>query len=85
MKTRTELIAELKKQYPTLTRGEDDKTIELSDFEYKEIIEKWADDKLADEAKAAADEAAVKQAAIDKVDLLKKLGITADEAKLLLS
>ena len=85
MKTRIELIAELKKEYPTLTRGEDDKTIELSDSEYKEIIEKWADDKLADEAKATADEAAARQAATDKAALLTKLGITADEAKLLLS
>ena len=85
MKTRTELIAEFEKEYPTLTRGEDEKTIELSPIEYKEIIEKWADDKLAEEAKAAADEAAAAQAATDKAALLAKMGLTADEAKLLLS
>ena len=85
MTTRTELIAEFEKEYPTRTRGENDKIIELSPIEYKEIIEKWADDKLADEAKATADEAAAIQAATDKAALLTKLGITADEAKLLLS
>lgn len=38
----------------------------------------WAEQKAAEEAKAAAKEAA-------KAELLAKLGITADEAKLLLS
>ena len=92
MKTKTEIIAELEKEYPTLTRGEDEKTIELSPIEYKEIIEKWADDKLAYEAKAAAneakaeaDKAAAEQSAIDKAALLERLGISTDEAKLLLS
>ena len=37
------------------------------------------------QAATAADEAAAKQAATDKAALLAKLGITADEAKLLLS
>ena len=85
MKTRTELIAELKKEYPTLTRGEDDKTIELSDSEYKEIIEKWADDKLAEDSKAAADKAAAAQVAIDKMALLARLGIDESDLKTLLS
>jgi hypothetical protein len=39
----------------------------------------------ADQAKAAAQEAAEAQKAADKAALLSKLGITEDEAKLLLS
>ena len=46
------------------------------------LIEKEQDERA--EAKAA-EEAAEAQRAIDKADLLDRLGITADEAKLLLS
>ena len=42
-------------------------------------------DVAAAEAVMAAEQAAIEQAATDKAALLAKLGITADEAKLLLS
>ena len=79
MITKTETIEALKKEYPTLRTGDDERGYEdLNPAEYEATIEKWADNQLADEA-------AAKQAATDKAALLAKLGITADEAKLLLS
>ena len=74
-------IAELKVQYPTLTKGVNDQVISLSDNEYKTTIAKWAEYELQQEAS----EADKVQAEADKAALLAKLGITADEAKLLLS
>jgi len=50
---------------------------EMSDIEYAEL--------QAQQADLAANETAEAQAATDKAALLAKLGITADEAKLLLS
>ena len=50
---------------------------EMSDIEYAELKEQ--------QAKVAENEAAAKKVANDKTALLTKLGITADEAKLLLS
>ena len=86
MTTKAEAIAALKLQYPALRSGSDEGGYEdLSPTDYAATIEAWADNQLADEAKAAADEAASAQAAADKAALLVKLGISADEAKLLLS
>lgn len=82
MKTKEELIAELKAEYPTLRTGSDeDGYIDLSAAEYEAIISERADNLLADEAKAAE----LAKTETDKAALLAKLGITADEAKLLLS
>ena len=82
MKTKEELIAELKAEYPTLRTGSDeDGYIDLSAAEYEAIISERADNLLADEAKAAK----LAKTETDKAALLAKLGITADEAKLLLS
>jgi len=82
MTTKAEAIAALKKEYPTLRTGDDERGYQdLSPAEYEATIEKWAENQIAEEAKA--EEAA--QAAADKAALLAKLGITADEAKLLLS
>lgn len=82
MKTKLEIIAELKAKYATLRVGDDEQGYtDLSPADYEATIEAWADNQLADEAKAAD---AVK-AATDKAALLSKIGITADEAKLLLS
>ena len=79
MTTKTETIAALKKEYPTLRTGDDERGYEdLSPAEYEATIEKWAENQLSDEA-------AKTKAAADKSALLAKLGITADEAKLLLS
>jgi hypothetical protein len=82
MKTREEVIEELKAENPTLRTGSDEEGyVDLTPAEYEAIIAERADNVLADEAKAAL----LAQAAIDKAALLAKLGITADEAKLLLS
>ena len=82
MKTKTEILAQYKKDYPTLKSGDDEQGYkDLSLADYEATIEEWATAQLADEAIAAQ----AAQAATDKAALLAKLGITADEAKLLLS
>ena len=82
MKTKQEVIAELKAEYPTLRTGSDEEGyVDLTPAEYEATIAEWADNLLADETKAAE----LAQAEADKAALLAKLGITADEAKLLLS
>ena len=79
MTTKSNKIAALKLTYPTLRIGDDERGYtELSVAEYESTISMWADNELAQEAEA-------EQAATDKAALLAKLGITADEAKLLLS
>lgn len=79
MTTKAEIIQQLKALYPTLKIGDEDTGYtDLSSAEYDAQIEQWAENEYLDataKAKAAADKAA----------LLAKLGITADEAKLLLS
>jgi len=81
MTTKAEAIAELKIQYPTLKIGDDEQGYtDLGPADYEAQIEVWADNQLANEAKAEVEA----QAATDKAALLAKLGITADEAKLLL-
>ena len=79
-KTKQDFITELKSEYPTLTKGVDDRIIALSSDEYLATIDLWAEDRLQMQSKEAAE----KQAVIDKSALLTKMGLTADEAKLLL-
>jgi type V secretory pathway adhesin AidA len=82
MTTKAEAIAAFKLKYPTLRSGDDERGYEdLNPADYEAQIEIWADNQLADEAKATA----LAQAVTDKAALLAKLGISADEAKLLLS
>ena len=81
MATKAEIVAALKLQYPEVKVGGGEVYEILTPAEYEAIIESWADNVLADEAKA---EAALK-AETDKATLLAKLGITAEEATLLLS
>jgi len=79
MTTKLDKIAAFKAQYPTLRVGSDETGYtELNAKEYEAKIAEWADNELAAEAELAKAEA-------DKEALLAKLGITADEAKLLLS
>jgi hypothetical protein len=81
MTTKTELITELKSNYPTLRVGsEEDGYVELSTEEYNATIEKWADNKLIELTETAAKEN--KEAA--KAALLARLGITQEEANLLI-
>lgn len=80
--TKNEIIAQLKKDYPSLRDGSNiEGYVELSADEYEARIAQWADNILAKQAEA--------QAKLDaqnaKAALLNRLGITADEAKLLLS
>jgi hypothetical protein len=81
MKTKEQFIAELKLAHPTIQIGGGDSYETLSPANYETKIDEWADNKLAKQAEVEAAE----QAKTDKAALLAKLGITADEAKLLLS
>ena len=82
MITKAEAITAFKLEYPTLRSGNDEDGYEdLSPVDYEAQIEVWADNQLADEARAEAEA----QVATAKAALLAKLGITAVEAKLLLS
>jgi hypothetical protein len=79
MTTKSDKIAALKLTYPTLRIGDDERGYEdLSAAEYEATILMWADNELAQEAETT-------KAAADKAALLAKMGLTADEAKLLLS
>ena len=68
-------IAELKKSYPTLTKGVNDETIEMTAEEYEATITQWAQNLLDQENKKLEAEAA-KTAAQAK---LAALGLTTDD------
>ena len=73
--------AELIAKNPTLQSGSDqDGYVEITGKDYDAVIENWAKAILEKQAKEAAQEAAV----IAKAALLERLGITADEAALLI-
>lgn len=78
--TKNEIITQLKKEYPKLTRQVNNDIFDLTAEEYEETINRWAENKLIqiEEDKKSA------EAAQAKSDLLTKLGISEDEAKLLL-
>ena len=80
-KTLNDFIADIRAETPTLTRGVNDDVIALSDDEYEATVLEWATERLKQQG-LRLEEA---QAEIAKEALLAKLGITADEAKLLLS
>ena len=79
MKTLKEIEKEIRTENPTLKTG-DDVTgyTELATEEYEATITKWATNRY-NKFKAIEDKAAAKEA------LLTKLGITAEEAAILLS
>jgi hypothetical protein len=78
MTTKAQIVTKLKAEYPSLKVGDDERGYtDLSEAEYEATISQWADNQLASEAEATAK-------ATDKAALLAKLGITEDEAKLLL-
>jgi hypothetical protein len=81
MTTKAELIAQLKAENPTMTATLNDEKRLLSEAEYEEACNAWADMRL----EQIAGEAEKAKAEADKEALLAKLGISADEAKLLLS
>lgn len=79
MSIREDVIKQLKKDNPTIRSGDDDAGYtEFSQEEYAATIEMWADNVMAAQT-------AIEQAATEKAALLNKLGISSDEAKLLLS
>ena len=81
MTTKQELIDQLKAENPKMVANINGEDIELTTEEYEKAASDWADMRLV---QIAAEEAAVKAEA-DKAALLAKLGITADEARMLLS
>jgi len=83
MTTQAEMIEVIRAENPNGLRvgNEENGYTQLSEADYEAQISQWALGRLAKEAKAAEAE----QAVTDKATLLAKLGITADEAKLLLS
>jgi hypothetical protein len=81
MKTESELIAQCKAENPTMVLILNDEEIQLTGADYDKACNDWAEMRLAQIKLENADT----QAAADKAALLAKLGITADEAKLLLS
>jgi hypothetical protein len=81
MTTKAELIAQCKAENPTMTATINDEQIELNAEEYEKACSDWADMRLIQ----IEYEETIAKAEADKAALLAKLGITADEAKLLLS
>ena len=81
MTTKAELIAQIKAENPKMVANINGEDIELTAEEYEKAASDWADMRLVQ----IADEEAVAKVATDKAALLAKIGITADEAKLLLS
>jgi len=79
--TKQQLIEQFKLDYPTLTKQSDDEVITLDQDEYEATIDAWADAQLLKLAKQAEAEAKATQ----KAALLERLGISEDEAKLLLA
>lgn len=80
--TKQELIEQYKSENPTLRRGSQETGYEeITGAEYDAIIESWADAQLAKNAQEAEAEAKATQ----KAALLERLGITEEEAKLLLA
>ena len=83
MTTLNKMIEIIKAENPDglRTGSEEEGYTDLTPIEYEEQILEWANNRLAKEAKAEL----IAQTALAKEALLKKLGITADEAALLLS
>ncbi len=79
--TKQQLIEQFKLDFPTLTKQFNDEVITLNKDEYEATIDAWADAQLSKLAKQAEAEAKAQA----KADLLERLGITEDEAKLLLA
>ena len=83
--TKNELIAKFKTDYPVINKTINGEDIVLEGEEYEAMIEQWADNVLAEEEEAKAKADAEADQIAKKADLLAKLGISEDEAKLLLS
>jgi hypothetical protein len=81
MTTKAQIIILLKQENPTLRIGNDaEGYTELSQSDYETTIEQWAEARLKKESKLAQIEADI----LAKKALLERLGITQEEAQLLL-
>lgn len=81
MTTKAQMITLLKEENPTLRVGnEENGYTELSSAEYDAVISEWADARLLKEQIKAEEQAKAAQ----KQALLDRLGITQEEAQLLL-
>jgi hypothetical protein len=81
MTTKTEMVAIIKAEKPSLRVGDEDQGYtDLTPAEYEAQVSEWADSRLLKEAQAAKVQANVKA----REALLIKMGITAAEAELLL-
>jgi hypothetical protein len=81
MKTREQLIAECKSANSVMKQIVNDVEVELTNEEYEKACEAWADMRLEQLEKEAEIDANLEAKSI----LLERLGITAEEAALLLS
>jgi hypothetical protein len=82
MTTKKQMIEIIKAENPTLQVGDDKNGYtELSAEEYDAVINEWADARIVKEKLQA--EAETKEA--ERLAILNRIGLTADEAKLLLS
>jgi hypothetical protein len=82
MTTKEQKITALKAEFPTIRIGSDETGYtELVGKDYEDLIADWADNAIAKE-QAEIDQAAKVTA---RLAILEKLGITADEAALLLA
>ena len=82
MKTKIQIIKELKSEHPTLRIGDDEQGYtDMIAEDYDAVINGWADNLIAEQEEVSKIESDAKA----KETLLTKLGITSDEAKLLLS
>lgn len=77
--TKEELIAQYKAENPTLIKRINGEDIELDATEYEEIINSWADAKLAKDARLIETE----ESKLTKISAYQKLGLTEDEIKAL--
>jgi hypothetical protein len=77
MATKSEIIKRFKAENPKIYHNTNDIQTEVVGAEYDALIESWANFEIAKNAKEKA-EADAKQAILDR------LGLTADEVKLLL-
>jgi hypothetical protein len=77
--TKEELIAQYKAENPTLIKRINGEDIELDAAEYEEIINSWAEAKLAKDARLVEAE----ESKLTKISAYQKLGLTEDEIKAL--
>ena len=81
MTTKKEMIEIIKAENPTLRVGDEENGYtELTGKDYDAVISEWADARLLKQSQLV--EAEAKETA--KASILDRLGLTADEAKLLL-